>query len=303
MTTSDSELVAMRRAISLSALGLGSASPNPPVGCVILDRQGRPVGEGYHQRKGESHAEAHALAAAGERAYGGTAVVTLEPCNHVGRTPPCHQALIDAGIARVVIAVIDPTSRGAGGAVRMREAGLDVEAGVLVEEAEVVLGPWLRALRRGRPLVIWAFEVAKDGPTAIPRSQCDAFALRAGVDAVLTAGGRLIEGRPGGHGAGVFSLPSNLTGDPALVLEKLYKAGVRTLLLDGGTDVGGPFVDRGLVDEICSFVGETAPSGVPPTDRALLPVGFGIRSVSRGTDGVLVTATQAQLSEAQKWPS
>jgi len=297
VTASDVELIAMRRAISLSALGLGSTSPNPPVGCVILDRQGRPVGEGYHQRKGESHAEVHALAAAGERAQGGTAVVTLEPCNHFGRTPPCHQALIEAGIARVVIAVLDPTSRGAGGAARMRDAGLDVEVGVLVEEAEIVLGPWLRALHSGRPMVIWAFEVTKDGPTAIPRSQFDAFALRAGVDAVLTAAGQVIEGRPGCHGAGAFSLPSEVIGDPAVVLEKLHESGVRTLLLDGGIDVGGPFVERGLVEEIRSYVGETTPSAEPQVAGALLPTGFRIRSVSRDGEGVLVVATSESRSD------
>ncbi|MGH3550222.1 MAG: bifunctional diaminohydroxyphosphoribosylaminopyrimidine deaminase/5-amino-6-(5-phosphoribosylamino)uracil reductase RibD [Pseudonocardiaceae bacterium] len=107
---------AMRRAIALSAFGLGTASPNPPVGCVVLAANGNFVGEGYHERKGEPHAEAQALAAAGEHARGGTAVVTLEPCNHHGRTPACRQALIEAGIARVIISVIDPTSRGEGGA-------------------------------------------------------------------------------------------------------------------------------------------------------------------------------------------
>src|SRR5947199_392297 len=109
------EVEAMRLAIALSAHGLGTTSPNPPVGCVILDRAGQLVGTGYHRRKGEPHAEAYALADAGRRAAGGTAVVTLEPCNHVGRTPACRQLLVDAGVARVVIAVLDPTSRGDGG--------------------------------------------------------------------------------------------------------------------------------------------------------------------------------------------
>jgi diaminohydroxyphosphoribosylaminopyrimidine deaminase/5-amino-6-(5-phosphoribosylamino)uracil reductase len=97
----------MRRAIVLSAFGLGTTSPNPPVGCVILDADGRFVGEGYHERKGEPHAETQALTAAGEHARGGTAVVTLEPCNHHGRTPACREALIEAGIARVIISIID----------------------------------------------------------------------------------------------------------------------------------------------------------------------------------------------------
>lgn len=117
----------MRRAIALSAAGLGTTSPNPPVGCVLLDADGQIAGEGYHERKGEAHAEAQALAAAGQRARAATAVVTLEPCNHRGRTPACRQALIDAGVRRVVIAVTDPTSRGEGGTAALRAAGVDVE--------------------------------------------------------------------------------------------------------------------------------------------------------------------------------
>ncbi|MFC5803859.1 bifunctional diaminohydroxyphosphoribosylaminopyrimidine deaminase/5-amino-6-(5-phosphoribosylamino)uracil reductase RibD, partial [Streptomyces formicae] len=110
------DLDAMRRAIALAARGLGSTSPNPVVGCVITDASGRPVGEGFHQRAGGPHAEIHALRDAGERACGGTAYVTLEPCNHTGRTGPCAQALAEAGIARVVYAVADPNPGAAGGA-------------------------------------------------------------------------------------------------------------------------------------------------------------------------------------------
>jgi diaminohydroxyphosphoribosylaminopyrimidine deaminase/5-amino-6-(5-phosphoribosylamino)uracil reductase len=135
----------MRLAIALSAHGIATTSPNPPVGCVILDAAGEIVGTGYHQRKGEPHAEVNALSAAGSRAAGGTAVVTLEPCNHVGRTPACRQALLDALISRVIIAVRDPTSRGEGGAALLRAAGVDVEIGVLADEARLVLGPWLTA--------------------------------------------------------------------------------------------------------------------------------------------------------------
>lgn len=149
----------MRRAILLSAFGLGTTSPTPPVGCVIFDRAGRPVSEGHHERKGEAHAETLALSGAGPAAAGGTAVATLEPCNHFGRTPPCHQALIDAGIRRVVIGVLDPTSRGEGGAVRLRAAAVRVEVGVGEQEARLVLCPWLAALHTGRPTVAWADQV------------------------------------------------------------------------------------------------------------------------------------------------
>ncbi|MGH4022287.1 MAG: bifunctional diaminohydroxyphosphoribosylaminopyrimidine deaminase/5-amino-6-(5-phosphoribosylamino)uracil reductase RibD [Pseudonocardiaceae bacterium] len=117
----------MRRAIVLSAFGLGTTSSNPPVGCVILDSKEQIVGEGYHERKGEPHAETQALAAAGERARGGTAVVTLEPCNHHGRTPPCRQALIDSGISRAVISIIDPAgARSMVGRARTRAAFRDI---------------------------------------------------------------------------------------------------------------------------------------------------------------------------------
>lgn len=108
------DTTAMRRAITLAARGLGSTSPNPVVGCVVLDATGHPVGEGFHQRAGGPHAEIHALRAAGEKARGGTAYVTLEPCNHTGRTGPCAQALIEAGIARVVYAVGDPNPQATG---------------------------------------------------------------------------------------------------------------------------------------------------------------------------------------------
>ena len=104
----------MQRALQLAALGAGRTSPNPLVGCVVLDAAGHLVGEGFHQRAGTPHAEVHALRQAGARAEGGTAVVTLEPCCHHGRTPPCSQALIQAGVARVVLAMTDPDPRVAG---------------------------------------------------------------------------------------------------------------------------------------------------------------------------------------------
>ncbi len=124
-TTTETD--AMRRAVALSARALGATSPNPVVGCVILDADGAVAGEGWHQRAGGPHAEVHALFAAGERARGGTALVTLEPCNHTGRTGPCAQALIEAGVARVVYAVADPNRAASGGADTLRAAGVDVD--------------------------------------------------------------------------------------------------------------------------------------------------------------------------------
>lgn len=121
-TAPETGAAAMRRAIALAARGLGSTSPNPVVGCVITDAAGTVVGEGWHQRAGGPHAEVHALRAAGPAARGGTAYVTLEPCNHTGRTGPCAQALLEAGVTRVVYAVPDPDPQASGGAATLRAA-------------------------------------------------------------------------------------------------------------------------------------------------------------------------------------
>ena len=123
----------MRRALDLAALAEGHTSPNPLVGAVVLDRQGRLVGEGFHARAGEPHAEVGALAQAGDAARGGTLVVTLEPCCHHGRTPPCSEAVLRAGIARVVVALRDPDPRVAGGGIdQLRQAGVEVITGAEV---------------------------------------------------------------------------------------------------------------------------------------------------------------------------
>ena len=123
------EDAAMLHAISLASRGLGSTSPNPVVGCVILDSAGEIVGEGFHAYAGGPHAEVRALAAAGDRARGGTAVVTMEPCNHTGRTGPCSEALVQAGVVRVVAGVADPNPVAHGGAEALRAVGVDVEIG------------------------------------------------------------------------------------------------------------------------------------------------------------------------------
>lgn len=281
----------MRRAVALSALGIGRTSPNPPVGCVILDSAGRPVGEGYHQRKGEPHAEVHALAAAGGLAASGTALVTLEPCNHFGRTPPCHQALIDAGIGRVLIAVIDPTSRGSGGAALLRDADIEVEVGVLADEARVILKPWLTALETGRPKVVWVCDVT-DGLARQASDELIAHAgLRYQVDAILHADGHVGEGRARGHGPGAFELPPAVPADdPGVALSLLHDGGARTVLLHGGADVVGSFADRGLIDEVSMCLSPSTASHVPSIvdHRALSWPGFEIRSVRALRSGVLV---------------
>ncbi|CAM3027969.1 riboflavin biosynthesis protein RibD [Streptomyces sp. HPH0547] len=190
---------AMRRAIELAARGLGSTSPNPVVGCVVLDREGRTVGEGWHQRAGGPHAEVHALAEAGADAAGGTAVVTLEPCNHTGRTGPCAQALLEAGVARVVYAVPDPSPGAQGGARTLAAAGVDVEGGLLADEAAAGNVAWLTSVLHGRPYVTWKYAATLDGRTAAadgssrwitsPESRADVHRLRAESDAVLVGSG------------------------------------------------------------------------------------------------------------------
>ncbi|MFD8937580.1 bifunctional diaminohydroxyphosphoribosylaminopyrimidine deaminase/5-amino-6-(5-phosphoribosylamino)uracil reductase RibD [Streptomyces sp. NPDC059578] len=197
------EAAAMRRAVALAAHGLGHTSPNPVVGCVLIDARGEPVGEGHHQRAGGPHAEVHALRAAGERARGATAVVTLEPCDHTGRTGPCSRALLAAGVTRVVYAVADPTPDATGGADTLRAAGVDVERGLLAAEAETVNAAWLTSVRRGRPHVTWKYAATLDGRTAAadgtsrwissPQARADVHRLRAESDAVV--------GRRGGTGA------------------------------------------------------------------------------------------------------
>lgn len=189
------ETTAMRRAIALAARGLGATSPNPVVGCVVLDVGGAVAGEGWHAHAGGPHAEVVALAAAGDAARDGTALVTLEPCNHTGRTGPCVAALLAAGVRRVVVAVRDPNPVAAGGAVALRAAGVDVEVGLLAAEATEGNIGWLTAVRRGRPYLIWKFAATLDGRSAAadrssrwitgPTARADVHRLRATVDAVI----------------------------------------------------------------------------------------------------------------------
>jgi diaminohydroxyphosphoribosylaminopyrimidine deaminase/5-amino-6-(5-phosphoribosylamino)uracil reductase len=246
------EIDAMRRAIAVSALGLGTTSPNPPVGCVILDAEGREVGVGYHRRKGEPHAEAHALAAAGTRARGGTAVVTLEPCNHVGVTPACRQLLLDSGVARVVVANMDPTSRGEGGAAVLRAAGVDVEVDVLTDEANVVLGPWLTATIRQRPWVTLV-DFDSEGLTDL-RKKTVSDELRPQADIVIGRDGHIEEGIPNGHGRDVLRFPAAFeTKHPTDSLKQLYRSGVRTVLVTG-KERGTSIIVAGAVDQAVMWI-------------------------------------------------
>ncbi|MDX2192436.1 MAG: bifunctional diaminohydroxyphosphoribosylaminopyrimidine deaminase/5-amino-6-(5-phosphoribosylamino)uracil reductase RibD [Gemmatimonadales bacterium] len=188
------DATAMRRALALAQHGWGRVAPNPLVGAVVLQRH-EVVGEGWHAEYGEAHAERMALARAGELARGGTLVCTLEPCAHTGKQPPCTEAILAAGIARVVFAVDDPNPLAAGGAARLRAAGLEVVGGVEAEAARAQLAPFLHAQRgTGRPFVALKLAQSLDGRIADatlrsqwlsgPEARAWAQWLRAGYDAI-----------------------------------------------------------------------------------------------------------------------
>jgi diaminohydroxyphosphoribosylaminopyrimidine deaminase/5-amino-6-(5-phosphoribosylamino)uracil reductase len=189
------EASAMRRAIQLAGSVLGTTNPNPAVGAVVLDADERLGGEGATAPAGGPHAEISALAAAGDRARGGTLVVTLEPCRHHGRTPPCTDAILAAGVSRVVYAVGDPTDAAAGGAEVLRAAAIEVVAGELADEAQRDLRPWLTAVGRRRPYVTWKYAATLDGRTAAAdgtsrwitgrQARADVHRERAFADAVI----------------------------------------------------------------------------------------------------------------------
>ena len=186
----------MARALQLAQRGLYTTDPNPRVGCVIV-KENRIVGEGWHERAGEAHAEIHALHAAGEQARGATAYVTLEPCCHQGRTPPCTVALIQAGITRVVCAMTDPNPRVAGqGMAALTAAGLHVESGLMQAQAEALNPGFISRMRRHRPYVRLKLAASLDGRTALAdgvsqwitgeAARTDVQSLRARSSAILT---------------------------------------------------------------------------------------------------------------------
>lgn len=206
MSTPDTDHAWMARALALAARGLYTTHPNPRVGCVLV-RDGAVVGEGWHARAGEPHAEVHALRAAGERARGATAYVTLEPCAHHGRTPPCADALIAAGVARVVVAVRDPFPRVAGaGIARLEAAGIAVEVGVGEHDARELNCGFLARHARGRPWVRLKLAMSLDGRTALadgtsrwitgPAARADNMRWRARSSAILTGIGTVLADDP-----------------------------------------------------------------------------------------------------------
>jgi len=282
----------MRLAIDASQGVRGSTSPNPPVGAVILDASGEIVGIGATQPPGGPHAEVVALAEAGERARGGTAVVTLEPCNHYGRTGPCSQALVDAGIAAVHYAAADPNPAASGGADTLRGAGVAVSGGILVDDVE--RGPlraWLHRQRTGRPHVTWKFAATVDGRSAAAdgtsqwitgpaararvhadRSRLDAIVVGTGTvladDPWLTArlpDGSLAERQPLRVVVGNRPIPSTAKvlddAAPTLVLRThdvdevlAALADQDDVLVEGGPRLVGAFLAAGRIDRIQAYI-------------------------------------------------
>ncbi|HTL20851.1 MAG TPA: bifunctional diaminohydroxyphosphoribosylaminopyrimidine deaminase/5-amino-6-(5-phosphoribosylamino)uracil reductase RibD [Steroidobacteraceae bacterium] len=203
---SDFDRFAMQRALSLAARGLETTDPNPRVGCVIAQR-GRVIAEGWHERAGEAHAEVAALRAAGAQAAGATVYLTLEPCSHHGRTPPCVEALIAARVARVVIAVSDPNPLVHGkGAAALRAAGVSVETGLMEEEATELNAGFFRRMLTGRPLLRVKLAMSLDGRTALASGEsrwitgeaarADVQRWRARSSAILTGIGTVLADDP-----------------------------------------------------------------------------------------------------------
>lgn len=290
---------AMHLAIEQSNQVKGNTYPNPPVGAVVLDGRGEVVGVGGTEPAGGDHAEILALRRAGDLAAGGTVVVTLEPCNHHGKTPPCVDALLEAGVGTVVYAVADPNPQAAGGAGRLQEAGVTVRSGLLADE--VSGGPlreWLHKQRTGLPHLTWKYASSVDGRSAAAdgssrwisseASRLDLHRRRAAADAIvvdtgtvladdpaLTArlpDGTLADRQPLRVVVGMREILSEAkvlneesrtmvirTHDPAEVLKAVSD---RTdVLLEGGPTLAGAFVRAGLVNRILVYLAPTLLGG------------------------------------------
>ena len=287
------EQAAMSRALELAATPGVSLGPNPRVGCVILAEDGRTVAEGYHRGAGSPHAERDALDRAGEAARGATAVVTLEPCNHTGRTGPCSEALVAAGVRRVVFAQGDPNPVAAGGAARLREAGIEVGEGLGLAEARALNRVWTFAVERGRPFVTWKFATTLDGRSAAAdgtsrwvsslASRRDTHRLRALCDVMLVGSNtvavddprltvrdeadrdlpdqplRVVMGeRDLDPGRRVFDDAAETlhlrTRDPHEALAELFARDRQHVFLEGGPTLAAAFLGAGLVDEVVAYV-------------------------------------------------
>lgn len=280
------DAVFMARALTLAEAGRFTVSPNPMVGCVVV-RDGEIVGEGFHERAGGPHAEVGALRRAGDRARGATVYVSLEPCNHTGRTGPCTAALLDAGVARVVAAVADPHPQAGGGAAALRAAGVDVVLGVMEAGARRLNTVFFHGIDTGRPFVVAKAAISIDGRIAAADGTSQwltgeaarerVHRLRAEADAVVVGSGTVLadnprltcrldgytgtqplrvvldrRGRlgPDFHVMDQSQAPTLLLArtEPHEVVARLWDRGVRSVLVEGGAGVLHAFLAAGLVD-------------------------------------------------------
>jgi diaminohydroxyphosphoribosylaminopyrimidine deaminase / 5-amino-6-(5-phosphoribosylamino)uracil reductase len=270
--------VSLERALELAERGRGTTYPNPVVGAVVV-REGEVVGEGWHQRKGEAHAEVIALEAAGERAKGATLFVTMEPCAHHGSTPPCTAAVLAAGVARVVAGSLDPNPEAGGGLDLLRAAGVETEDADSVA-ARIQNEAWRVWVTANRPFVILKLALTLDGRVAVPgtrwvtgeESRRRVHELRAQVDAVAVGMGTVREDDPQltARDVGVSKQPRRLafgrgplpdgsalelrTGGLKDELAALAADGVQSLLLEGGPTLAEGFLRADLVDKVQLFV-------------------------------------------------
>jgi len=283
----------MRRALELAASPGVPLGPNPRVGCVLIDAAGRTVAEGFHRGAGHPHAEVDALTRAGDSARGTTAVVTLEPCNHTGRTGPCAQALIAAGVRRVVVAQRDTNPVAVGGAESLRAADVDVETGLLADEARALNQVWTFAVEHGRPFVTWKVATTLDGRIAAvdgssrwvssPAARLDSHRLRTVCDVMLVGTNtvavddpHLTARDPQGRPLPVQPLRAVMgerdldpdrrvfdsaaetvrlrTRDPESALKELFARDRQHVLLEGGPTLAAAFVSADLVDEVVAYL-------------------------------------------------
>ena len=311
MGFSPAEQRAMRRALELASTPGVPLGPNPRVGCVLLDADGLEIEEGYHRGAGTPHAEAAALAEAGADARGATAVVTLEPCHHTGRTGPCSQALIDAGVSRVVFAQPDPNPVAAGGEAALRAAGVSVEHGLMEHEARALNRAWTFAMEHHRPFVTWKLATTLDGRVAAAdgssrwvtsrAARVDSHRLRAQCDVVLVGTGTveaddpeltvrdeyddLLPHQPLRAVMGLRDLAGGRrvlndrsesvllqTRDPIEALAELHAQDRQHVFLEGGPHLAAAFLKAGVVDEVVAYV---APALLGAGENAVADLGIG----------------------------
>jgi diaminohydroxyphosphoribosylaminopyrimidine deaminase/5-amino-6-(5-phosphoribosylamino)uracil reductase len=280
----------MQRALWLSENGYGKTYPNPIVGAVITNDAGHVIGEGFHQRQASpDHAEVVAIKSAEQSLKGATMYVTLEPCNHIGSTPPCTQAIIDAEFARVVISIRDPHDVASGGVERLRAAGIDVDLDVLGKEVQFSNRSWLHKIYTGRPRMIWKAAQSADGKIAVgdgsptwissEESRADVQNLRKQSDAILIGTGTALADNPhliprnapgGKHPdrivVGMREIPAthNLNDASALtrfiksqnpqeIVSELSAHGYNQVLLECGPKLGNALLNAGFIDELIIY--------------------------------------------------